>query len=125
MLFLAHLFHKEDQKHGATAAARSPLSAILSKIGGKLFDQDPSVSQMIKVILKLRLSLPKYVITYDPDIILRYIGSLPHDKFLLLELLTKKVGYITVPAKLAACAVLAGLKIIKIKPVKWYIHILY
>ena len=92
MLFLAHLFHKEGQKHGATAAARSPLSAILSKIGGKLFDQDPSVSQMIKVILKLRLSLPKYVITYDPDIILRYIDSLPHDKFLLLELLTKKLG---------------------------------
>ena len=46
---------------------------------------------MIKGIFKLRPSLPKYVTTYDPYIILRYIDSLPHDKFLLLELLTKKL----------------------------------
>ena len=33
--------------------------------------------------------------------------------------------YITVSAEWATCALLAGLKIIKIKPIKWHIHILY
>ena len=46
---------------------------------------------MIKGIFKLRPSLPKYVTTNHPYITLRYIDSLPHDKFLLLELLTKKL----------------------------------
>ena len=46
---------------------------------------------MIRGIFKLRPSFPKYVTTYDPDIILRYIDSLPHDRFLLLELLTKNL----------------------------------
>ena len=119
MSILVHLFHKEDQKYGVIALARSALSVILPKIGGKTF-QDSNVSQMIKGSFKLRPSLPKYVTTYDPDIMLRYIDSLPHDNFLLLELLTKNV-----PAKWTAYAVLAGLKIIKIKPIKWYIHILY
>ena len=88
MPILVHLFHKEDQKYSVIALARSALSVILPKIGGKTFDQDSNVSRMIKGRFKLRPSLPKYVTTYDPDIILRYIDSLPHDKFLLLELLT-------------------------------------
>ena len=88
--FLAHLFHKEDQKYGAITVARSALSAILPKIGGKTFGQNPNVSRMIKRIFKLRPSLPKYVTTYDPDIILRYIERLPHDEFLLLEKSRKK-----------------------------------
>ena len=67
----------------------SALLAILPKIGRKRFGKDPNVNQMIKGIFKLRLSLLKYVTTYDPDIILRYIDSLTHDKFLLLELSTK------------------------------------
>ena len=76
---------------------------------------------MIKGIFKLRPSLPKYITTYDPNIMLRYIDSLPHDNFLLMKLLTKKVVHITAPAKWTTCAVLAGLKIIKIKPIKWHI----
>ena len=37
MSFLSYLFHKEDQKYGAIAVARPALSAILPKIGGKIF----------------------------------------------------------------------------------------
>ena len=66
----------------------SALLVILPKIGRKRFGKDPNV-KMTKGIFKLRLSLLKYVTTYDPDIILRYIDSLTHDKFLLLELSTK------------------------------------
>ena len=46
---------------------------------------------MIKRYFKLRLSLPKYVNSYDSDIILRYLDSLPHSKFMLFELMTKKL----------------------------------
>ena len=120
-VILAHLFHKEDQKYGAITVARSALSTILPKIRRKTFGQDLNVSRMIKGIFKLRPSLPKYITTYDPNIMLRYIDSLPHDNFLLMKLLTKKVVHITAPAKWTTCAVLAGLKIIKIKPIKWHI----
>ena len=89
MSFLAHLLQKEDQKYGTIGVAMSALLVILPKIGRKRFGKDPNVNQMTKGIFKLRLSLLKYVTTYDPDIILRYIDSLTHDKFLLLELSTK------------------------------------
>ena len=44
MSFLAHLFHNEDQKDGTTAVARSALSAILPRIRGKIFRQEPNIS---------------------------------------------------------------------------------
>ena len=46
---------------------------------------------MLRGIFKLRLSFPKHVVTYDPNIVLKYIDSLPANKDLSLELLTKKL----------------------------------
>ena len=86
MSFLAHLFHKEDQKYGSIAVESSALWVISPKIRGKTFGRDPNVRRIIKGIFNLRSSLPKYVTTYDLDIIIRYVDSLPHDTFLLLEL---------------------------------------
>ena len=83
MPFLVYLFHKENQKYGAIEVERSALSAISPKVGLKTFAQGPNVSPMLKGIFRLRPSLPKYVTTYDLDIILGYIGSSPHDTFLL------------------------------------------
>ena len=91
MSFLSDLFHKEGRKYGVIAVARSALSTILPKKEGKTFGKDPDVSRMIKGVFKLRPSLPKYVSTYDPEVILRYITSLPPNKDLLLEMLTKKL----------------------------------
>ena len=42
-------------------------------------------------IFMLRPSLPKYAVTYDPDIVLRYMDSVPNNSALMLEMLTKKV----------------------------------
>lgn len=42
-------------------------------------------------IFMLRPSLPKYTVTYDPDIVLRYMDSVPNNSALMLEMLTKKV----------------------------------
>ena len=90
MCFLAQLF-EQNHKHGVIAVAKSALSAVLYKRNGLSFGQDPNVSQMMKGIFKLRPTLPKYVVTYDPDIILNYINTLPDNSSLSLELLTKKL----------------------------------
>ena len=91
MSFLADLFYKENQKYGLIAVARSALSTILPRKEGKTFGKDETVSRMIRGIFKLRPSLPKYVSTYDPDVILRYISNLPSNRELMLEMLTKKL----------------------------------
>ena len=71
--------------------ARSTLSAILPKINGQTFVKDERASRMIKGIFKLHPSLPKYIVTYDPDIILQYMDSLPAKKLLSMDVLTKKL----------------------------------
>ena len=90
MCFLAQLF-EQNHKHGVIAVARSALSAVLYKRNGLSFGQDPNVSKMMKGIFKLRPTLPKYVVMYDPDIILNYMNTLPDNSSLSLELLTKKL----------------------------------
>ena len=90
MCFFAQLF-EQNHKHGVIAVARSALSAVLYKRNGLPFGQDPNVSQMMKSIFKLRPTLPKYVVTYDPDIILNYMNTLPDNSSLSLKLLTKKL----------------------------------
>ena len=90
MSFLSNMFYEEKEKYETIAVAHSALSAILSKFNGQTFGKDKCVSRMIKGIFKLRLSLPKYIVTYDPDIILQYMDSLPTNNLLSMGLLTKR-----------------------------------
>ena len=71
MPFLFNMFYKEKGKYGTIAVTRFALSAILSEINGQTFGKVARVSRMIKGIFKLRPSLPTYIVTYDPDIILQ------------------------------------------------------
>ena len=75
--FLSNMFYEEKGKYGTIAVACSALSAILPKINGQTFGKDERVSKMIKGIFKFHPSLPKCIVTYDPDIILQYMDSLP------------------------------------------------
>ena len=70
-------FHEEKHKYGVIAVARSALSAILPHKMGKSFGQDSNVSKLLKGVFRLRPTLPKYTVTYDPDIVLTYMNSLP------------------------------------------------
>ena len=90
MAFLSEFFHRDKGNYGVIAVARSALSAILPKQGNVTFGKDSSVSRMLGGIFKLRPSLPKHV-TYDPKIVLKYMASVPANKDLSLELLTKKL----------------------------------
>ena len=71
MPFLFNMFYNKKGKYGTIAVARFALSAILPEINGQTFGKVERVSRMIKGIFKLRPSLPKYIVTYDPDIILQ------------------------------------------------------
>lgn len=46
---------------------------------------------MIKGIYKLRPSLGQYVVTYDPEVVLKYISILLPNRKLMLEMLKKKL----------------------------------
>ncbi|XP_057294577.1 uncharacterized protein LOC130623096 [Hydractinia symbiolongicarpus] len=92
MDFLAFLFHVEKASYGYIAAARSALSAVLPKDAGTSFGKNEDVSRLIKGVFKLRPSLPKHTVIYDPDVILNYMTTLPGNQHLELEFLTKKLA---------------------------------
>jgi len=83
--FLVHLFSKENANYGVVAVARSDLSAILPKRDGKTFGTSEDVSRLLKGMFKLKPTLPRYTVIYDPDIILEYLGKLPDNEHLDLE----------------------------------------
>ena len=89
--FLSELFHNDKRNYGVMVVAGSALCATLLKQGKVTFGKDSNVSCMLRGIFKLRPSLPKHVVTYDPNIVLRYMDSLPTNKYLSLELPTKKL----------------------------------
>lgn len=92
MEFLVHLFNDEGRSYGYVAAARSAMSAVLPKRKGKSFGQNDNVSRLLKGMFKMRPSLPKHTVIYDPDIVISYMQKLPDNKNLELELLTKKLA---------------------------------
>ena len=89
MTFSSQLFHSNKGNYWVIAVARSVISAILLKQGNVKFGKDRNVSRMLRGIFKLRPSLPKHAVTYDLNIVLKYMDSLPTNKDLSLALLTK------------------------------------
>ena len=89
MSFLSNMFYEKKGKYGTITVAHSALSAILPEINWQTFGKDEHVSRMIKRIFKLCPSLP--IVTYNPDIILQYMDSLPANNLLSMDLVTKKL----------------------------------
>ena len=85
------MFHNVKAKHDVIAVARSALYAIFPKQGSVTFGKDSSVNRMLRGIFKLRPSFPKHVVAYDPNIVLKYMDSLPTNKDYSLGFLTKKL----------------------------------
>ena len=67
--FSSNTFYEEKGKYGTIAVACSALSAILPKINEQTFGKVDRINRMIKGILKFCPSLPKYVVTYNLDVI--------------------------------------------------------
>ena len=91
MAFLSELFQNDKGNYGLIVAARSPISVILPKQGNVTLTKDSNVSRILRGIFKLRPSFPKHVVTYDNNIVLKYMDSLPIYKDLSLELLPNKL----------------------------------
>ena len=89
--FLSQLY-KEGAKYGYIAAARSALSAVLPKEEGVAFGKDPNVTKFLKGVFRLKPQLPRYTEIYDPDVILKFLETLPENKHLMMEMLVKKLA---------------------------------
>lgn len=82
MSFLAYLFHKENWSYVVIAVARFALSAILPLKEQKTFGECQKVCKMLKGLLKLGSTFPKYTVICSPDIIFMYMDTLPNNSSL-------------------------------------------
>ena len=89
--FLVWLFESEQASWGVVAATRSAMSAVTPFENGVSFGNDPQVSRVLKGMFRERPQIPKRLVIYDTNIVIRYIGNLPCNKELLLEELTLKL----------------------------------
>ena len=90
MSFFYLSISRKTYKYGVIAVARSAVSVILPLKEGKTFGECQKVSKML-VKSKLRPTFPKYIVIYNPDIVLKYMGILSNNSSLLLRDRTKKL----------------------------------
>ena len=76
--------------YSAVASTRSALSSVVTVEGQKLGDH-PLVSRFLSGLFNRKPALPRYVETWDPQIVLDYIVNLPDNKDLKLKPLTQKL----------------------------------
>ena len=87
--FLLVLF-KKGLSYSVINTARSMLSMILKTYNGIEFGKHPIITRMLKGIFRKRPALPRYVTTYDPDIVLNFLKALPSWENITLKWLTLK-----------------------------------
>ena len=90
--FLTFLFKSKNLGYSALNTARSALSLFIGKnynIG--TFGKQDTVSKLLKGMFRLRPSFPKYMVTYDPDIVLNHLKQIGHQIKMDLKLLTLKL----------------------------------
>ena len=87
--FLAELF-EQGLGYSALNTARSALSQVLSPQAGVLFGELPLTKQFTKGVFQVKPSLPRYTITWDPGLLLRFLRSHSPNGNLDLKMLTFK-----------------------------------
>ena len=95
--FLTNLFHN-GLGYSAINTARSALSTVISLSGGITFGSHPLVCRLLKGVYTERPALPRYNVTWDVNIVLKYLSDIPlqdinlkscsHKVVMLLALLT-------------------------------------
>ena len=89
--FLLHL-HKKGLGYSAINTARCAMSALMEPIEGMDFGKHPIVSKLLKGFFKKRPALPRYIVIYDADIVLRFLQYLPSWENISLKWLTFKTS---------------------------------
>ncbi|XP_057302739.1 uncharacterized protein LOC130636905 [Hydractinia symbiolongicarpus] len=83
--FLAQLFYSTKLEYSALNTARFALSSILKPDHGITFSKQTIIKRLLRGIFKERITLPRYTITFDVDVELRYLDSLPSPEELSLQ----------------------------------------
>lgn len=86
--FLQELFDEGNRQYSAINTARSALSLFLNL--PVKFGEHPDVVKFMKAINNLKPSVPRYIHTWDPDMVLNLFLVWSPAKKLSLELLTMK-----------------------------------
>ena len=73
--FLLTLY-KKGLSYSVINTARSMLSLILPGCNGTEFGKHPIIANMLKGIVRTRPTLQRYIVTYDPDLVLNFLKSL-------------------------------------------------
>lgn len=81
---------KKGRKYSTMNILRSSISAI-ANIDGKPAGQNRLVSRFMKAVFQERPALPRYNITWDPDVVLEHIKSLGPNKYLSMIQLSQKL----------------------------------
>ena len=89
--FLAHSFD-EGLEYRTINTYRSALSGVLPPMEGFPVGQHPLVVRLLKGILNLRPAMPRYQQSWDVNVALDYMRSLPGNQVLPLKVLTQKLA---------------------------------
>lgn len=81
------LMYSEGAQYGTLNTCRSAISLVV----GDHVGSDQNVKRFFKGIYRLRPPMPKYETTWDPDIVLNYLGKFHPLEEISLENLTKKL----------------------------------
>ena len=88
---------------------RSAISMTHDEIDGTRVGQHPLVSRFLKGVYNSRPPAPKYLVTWDVDMVLTYFRSLPDNQELSFQALSHKVAMLMALANADRCSDLAAL----------------
>lgn len=84
-------FLTEQFASGANYSSLNTYRSALALILGKQFSQDDRVSRFIKGVYRIRPCLPRYDITWDPNVVLNHLSQFYPNESQPLETLSKKL----------------------------------
>ena len=91
--FLLTLYKKRSS-YSVINTARSMLSMTLLAYTGTELGKHPIIARMLKGIFRNHPALPRYMVTYDPDLALNLLKSLPSWNNITLKWVTSKTATI-------------------------------
>jgi hypothetical protein len=84
-------------RYSAVNTARSALSSVITLPDGSSFGKHPMVKRLLKGVFEDKPSLPRYTKTWDLNVVLCYLRTLPeYDRISLKDLTCKLVLLIAV-----------------------------
>ena len=74
--FLTYMFNEKKLGYSAINTARSALSLFIGTNNNMSFGKQDIVTKLLKGMFRLRPSLPKYTVMYDPEVVLNYLRTI-------------------------------------------------